>query len=69
VRGPQEASALVLREMREAMEAYLARKPIEGVPAHVDRAVITVPAHFNEVGLVPVQSRRLSAIHPPLAAS
>ena len=50
---PQEVSALVLKELRLSAEAYLAKKPFPGVPGHVDRAVIGVPAHFNEVSYGP----------------
>jgi molecular chaperone DnaK len=47
---PPEISAFVLRELRRRAEAHFAERPNGGgsADAVVDRAVITVPAYFND---------------------
>ncbi|MEO0326570.1 MAG: Hsp70 family protein, partial [Myxococcota bacterium] len=44
---PEEISALLLAELRQAMTTHLEAAAAEGVAVHARRAVITVPAYFD----------------------
>ena len=46
--SPEEVSAKILEELRRCMLTHLQKGAPESVTVHIERAVITVPAYFND---------------------